>query len=393
MAELHSDQDWNPRSKEVLEQPLANFDLMRESCPVAYSDYMGWSVFRHADVLSVVSNDKIFSNRVSCHRSVPNGLDEPEHTPYRRLIEPFFSDARMAEFEPVCRNICEQLALKVSGRENVNVVSEFAEDFALQVQCAFLGWPDHWREPLRQWAHENFGATLAGDRNATAEIARRFSGYIADLLDERRGPNNATVNDNTTELLNSRMGGEPMPEQDIVSILRNWTVGEVGTITASVTILLHYLAEQPALQQQLRREPELIPEAVDEILRLHGPLVTNRRRAVEDTAIGGCPISTGDRVTVNWIAANRDPQTFAQPEKFRWGRDQSHNLLYGAGVHVCPGAPLARLELRVLLETLLTKCDDFRLNPEHSPQVAHYPASGYSALWINFSRARGKAPL
>ena len=104
--------DWDPRSDTVLDNPVASFDDMRQRCPVARSEYMGWSVFRHEYVLAVVTDHETFSNQVSQHRSVPNGLDQPEHTPYRTLIEPFFTDQRMAVFEPECRDIAAELALR-----------------------------------------------------------------------------------------------------------------------------------------------------------------------------------------------------------------------------------------------------------------------------------------
>lgn len=385
MTRNRHDSDWNPRSHSVLENPLASFDELRHRCPVAYSDYMGWSVFRHADVLAVVTDHKTFSNQVSKHRSVPNGLDLPEHTPYRKLIEPFFSAEKMAGFEPICRQIAATLAQSLSGRTNVDTVAELAEPFALQIQCAFLGWPASLQEPLRQWAHENHRATLAGDRQAMAEIAQRFSRYIHELLENRREQKDWAPEDPTTEIMHSTINGRPIPEEDIVSILRNWTVGEIGTIAASVGLLLQFLAEHPELQTILRDDAAKIPEAVDEILRIHGPLVSNRRKATCPVTLQGRAIEAGDRVTVNWVSANRDERVFPEPDQFRWGRDHSQNLLYGAGLHVCPGAPLARLELRVLMEELLRVCGSFALTPGTTPARAQYPASGYKTLWLDFA--------
>ncbi|WP_347330583.1 cytochrome P450 [Marinimicrobium locisalis] len=384
MTDVKSEHDWDPRSEEVLEHPLAAFDQMRNQCPVAHSQYMGWSVFRHEDVLKVVEDHETFSNQASKHRSVPNGLDMPEHTPYRKLIEPFFSRARMAWFEPLCREVSAELVGKALNRREVDIIPELAENFALKIQCAFLGWPDSLQEPLRQWAHENHEATLAGDREAMGEIAQRFSRYIHELLENRREQGEGAPNDVTTEIMNSRINGEPISEEDIVSILRNWTVGEVGTIAASIGLLMKYLAEQPELQETLRREPDHIPEAVDEILRIHGPLLTNRRRATRAVTLGERAIGCEERVTVNWVSANRDEAVFPEPDRFRWGRDQSQNLLYGAGLHVCPGAPLARLELRVFIEELLAATGGFTPTPGRSPVGAHYPASGYQHLWLDF---------
>ncbi len=376
--------DWNPRSEEVLDRPLTAFDAMRHNCPVVHSEYMGWSVFRHSDVLDVITDHETFSNEVSKHRSVPNGLDLPEHTPYRQLIEPFFSADRMDQLEPECREISARLVQNVVNRTDVDVIPELAENFALQIQCAFLGWPSSLQEPLRQWAHENHQATLAGDRETMADIAQRFSHYIHDLLETRRAQGEWVHDDITTEIMNSNIDGEALCEADIVSILRNWTVGEIGTIAASVGLLLKFLADHPSLQNTLRQNPAYIPEAVDEILRIHGPLITNRRKANRSVTLGGRDIEAGERVTVNWVSANRDEAVFPEPDTFRWGRDQSRNLLYGAGLHVCPGAPLARLELRVLLEELLAATGGFSPTPDKPPVNAYYPASGYQHLWLNF---------
>lgn len=188
----------------------------------------------------------------------------------------------------------------------------------------------------------------------------------------------------TSRLLRSEVMGRPLTDDEIVSILRNWTAGEVGTIAASVGILLHFIAAHPELQRELRDAPEKLPEAIDEILRIHGPLVSNRRKATCPAHIGEHGIGAGERVSVLWVSANRDEEAFEDAKHFRWGRDQSKNLLYGAGVHVCPGAPLARLELRVIMEEILAATTDIRPGGE-AAQRAEYPASGYARLPLVFA--------
>lgn len=383
MTDQSSDNDWEPRSESVLADPLAAYDRMRTQCPVAHSDYLHWSVFRHWDVLGVVEDHHRFSNVVSQHLSVPNGMDPPQHGRYRALIEPFFSPSRMAAFEPLCRKLARNLAQSLSGRDGVEVIGALAETYALQAQCAFLGWPDELQEPLRRWSRENHRLTLAGDRAALSAIARRFVGYVCELLEQRRQLGEHAPDDITTELMNSRIDGEPLSDEVIVGIVRNWTVGEVGTIAAAVGILLHFLAHHPELQRELRDAPGKLPEAIDEILRLHGPLMTNRRRAARDMTLGGREIAAGEIVTVFWAAANRDETVFPDAEAFRWGRDPEQNLLYGAGIHVCPGASLARLELRVFMEQLLAATRWIKPTEGKPAVVAHYPAGGYRELWLD----------
>lgn len=213
-----------------------------------------------------------------------------------------------------------------------------------------------------------------------AAIALEFDGYISQLLEARRRARPAAQEDITSGLLRERVRDRLLYHDEIVSILRNWTVGELGTITACVGVLCHYLAENPGLQQRLRKDSDLLPAAIDEILRTHAPLISNRRVATKPVEIGGRKIAAGERVTIMWASANRDEAVFDSPDEFRLDRDPEQNLLYGRGIHVCPGAQLARLELRVLMEEFLKRTDKVALAPVRQPTIAVYPASGFSSL-------------
>jgi cytochrome P450 len=347
---------------------------------VAYSDFLGWSIFRHADVVRVLHDPATFSNVVSSRRAVPSGMDPPEHTEYRRLIEPYFEQPRIDAFEPQCRDIARRLVQSIVGREEVECSSQFAQPFAVQVQCAFLGWPPHMHEPLDHWTLKSHGATFAQDRVALEAIAREFEGYVDELLQARRDAGDQASDDITTSLMRQQIQGRPLNQEELVSILRNWTAGEVGTISAAVGIVAHFLAEHGDVQQQLRADPSRLSDAVDEILRIHGPLVANRRVTTRSVEIGGRQIAAGERISINWIAANRDPRVFPDPDTFRLDRDPAANLLYGAGIHVCPGAQLARMELRVVTEELLSGTQRIEAVPNKTPLRAHYPASGFKTL-------------
>lgn len=372
--------DWNPTSPEVQRDQRAAYDAMRRRCPVAYSEFMGWSLFRHEDVLRVLLDHKTFSSAVSQHLNVPSGMDQPEHTPYRRIIEPYFSAERMQAFAPICRDLTAELVQNLNTRREVEFMADAALPFAVQVQCAFLGWPAALQEPLVRWTRKNHEATLAQDRKAMSEIAREFEGIIDDLLETRLQADAGPEADLTASLMHESVWGRPLSNEELASILRNWTVGEIGTISASVGILAHYLAEHADLQKQLRPQPHLLPEAIEEILRLFGPLVSNRRVTTRPVEIGGRKIAAGERITLMWISANRDENVFADPDSFRFGRDYSKNLLWGAGIHVCPGAPLAQLEMKVFMEELLAHTQDITTNPQASPTLAAYPASGFATL-------------
>jgi cytochrome P450 len=180
------------------------------------------------------------------------------------------------------------------------------------------------------------------------------------LLQSRRAAGKHASSGITTSLTREQVWSRSLHNDEIVSILRNWTAGEVGAISAAVGILVQFLAEHPQWQQWLRSKLTLLPTAIDEILRLHGPLVANRRVTTRPVEIGGRQIAAGERVSLNWIAANRDGRAFSEPSEFRLDRDPASNLLYGAGIHVCPGPPLARLELRLVMEELFSRTNSLR---------------------------------
>lgn len=374
--------DWDPRAESVLQNQRQAYDKMRQSCPVARSSDGQWTLFRHADVMRVLEDHQSFSNQVSQHISVPNGMDPPKHSLYRALIEPYFSQARVDWFEPICQKIADEVAQAAVQKDAIDLMSAFAYPFAARIQCAFMGWPQELADVLLDWLKRSQVATLARDRSATAALADEFTRIIRAQLEQRRQTQAHQDTDITSELMHEQVNGRPLTEAEIASILRNWTAGEVSTIAAAIGVIAHYLACNPELQAELRQHPDKLWYANDEIQRLHNPLLENRRRTTCPVEIGGRAIAAEQPITLNWVAANRDPEVFDNPEQFSWQRNPKQNLLYGAGIHVCPGAPLARMELVVAISSLLKHCSTLQLVPNRSPVFARYPASGYSKLCL-----------
>lgn len=373
-------QDWDPRADSVLDDQIAAYDEIRQRCPVAFSDYLQWSLFRHVDVMRVLNDHDTFSNAASRHLSVPNAMDPPEHTHFRQLIEPYFGADAMREFAPQCRAIAEAVVGRLPSNGEVEAMAEMGQDFALEIQCAFMGWPARLHEPLRAWVKRQQAATLAGDREALGVLALEFDGVIREQLAVRRSMEEAAPDDVTARIMQETVKGRPLSDEEIVSILRNWTVGELGTISASIGILMNYLALNPELQARLRVESSVLSAAIDEILRIDAPLMSNRRITTRPVEIGGRHIGAGERLTLLWGSANRDETVFANPDEVKLDRDPKDNLLYGAGVHVCPGAPLARMELQFFMEALLEATIEIAPIPGRPSTRALYPAGGYSEV-------------
>ena len=194
--------------------------------------------------------------------------------------------------------------------------------------------------PLRDWTAKNRRrAVLAVDRTGDGGDRRRVRHLHPRAT---RYPPRRLVDDPTARLLGDCIAGRPLSDEEIVSIIRNWTVAELSTIAASAGVVAAHLARHPDVQRTLREDPTLLDAATDEIQRINSPFVASRRRVTRDVEIAGTPVAAGDRVYVVWATANRDPRVFGDPDEFRLDRDPADNLVYGRGVHVCPGAPLAR---------------------------------------------------
>lgn len=382
--------DWNPRSDEVQADQIAAYDAMRARCPVALGAQGNWAVFSHADNRAILADPHSFSNAVSTHLTVPNGMDPPEHGPYRAIVDKYYTPWRMHAFEPTCRRIAHRLVAALPRRADVEIMGALAEPFANEVQCAFMGWPDTLHGPLREWTKKNHAATLKLDRAAMSAIALEFDGYIREQLDLRRnarGAGTAPPQDATTELLGEEIDGRALTDEEIVSIVRNWTVGELATIAASVGIIARFLATHPDVQSDLRsgrHDAALLARASDEILRLDAPLIANRRRTTHEVTIGGRTVPAGERVVVLWASANRDEGVFGRPDEFRLDRNPADNLLYGEGIHACPGAPLARLELSVLMQELLGNTASIEPAGDQ-PRRAAYPSGGWSTVGVRLT--------
>ncbi len=377
--------DWDPRDESVLRDQRRAYDDMRERCPVAHSDYLNWSIFRHSDIMDVIADPDTFSN-ASRHRAIPNGMDAPEHTIYRRMMDPYFSEERMAAFEPECRRIAAETVhnLTTLSNDSIDLIAEFAEPFPLHAFCAYLGWPSETWERLRGWNRGNQHMAFSQDREAGRELAAVFMGYVEGALQAIRTDGPETRSGITSDLMRTEVDGALLSDDDIVSIMRNWTAGH-GTVGAALGNVLHYLALNSEAQERLRREPGLLPAAIDEIMRVDDPLVMNRRTTTRDVEIGGRSIAEGERLTLIWIAANRDGRVFDDPDTVRFDRDQTANLVFGSGIHDCVGAPLARLELRVAIEALLAGTNRIELDDTTPPARSVVPSNGLQSLHVRLT--------
>ena len=368
---------WEPLSEEVLRDQRAHYDEHRRGCPVARSP-RGVTVFRHADVVAVANDPVTFSSAASAFRSVPNTLDPPEHGRFRAVVDRFFTPDRMAALEPVVRRIAREVLADVGRR--TDAVTDLGYRYAVRAQAAWLGWEGA-EARLLTWMAANHAATRSGDRERTALVAAEFDRIVSEQVQRRRELGEDAPNDPTTELTRALVENVgPLSDADIVSILRNWTAGDLGSIAASLGVIAHFLATHVDVQDDLRAEPAALAGAVDEMLRIDDPFLVNRRVATAATEVAGYPVAAGERLYLNWTSANRDESVFGDPDAYRPVENAENNLVYGTGIHICPGRPLATMELVVMTEELLAATTRIELADDEEPVRETYPVGGWARV-------------
>lgn len=343
-----------------------------------------WVLLRHELVVQAALNDELFSSAVSSHLHIPNGLDSVEHTAYREALDRFLTPEALAPFHDKFRRVAADLVASLPRGVAVDAVSQMGVRFAVRAQSAWLGWPADLDDRLVNWVAENHAATRSGDKSWTRQVAESFDDLIRSVLEPRRAARDGDCDDVTARLMRTEVNGRPLSDAEIVSVLRNWTGGDLGSIAQCVGVLVHYLATHPAVQEHLRSG---VPDAeidaiIDEILRIDDPFLSNRRVTTCPVTLGGVQLPQGARVKLSWTSANRDEAAFGDPDALDPERNGDRNLVYGIGKHACPGRWLATLEMRIALQELLATTSSIALEPRHPAERAVSPVGGWAKVAV-----------
>jgi cytochrome P450 len=363
---------WEPLSPEVLADQLGAYDSRRAACPLAESP-RGVTLFRHADVVAAARDSQTFSSAALARRAVPNAMDPPEHAAWRGLIDAFFTPAQIAALEPRVRAIADAVVAALPRDATVDAVAQISAPLAVRAQpTEWLGW-------------RGIGTNCSMDggqscRHAVVTVrepprSAAFDEIIRARLQRRAAAQLPRRPDNRT--LAATLDGQALDEADIVSILRNWTAGDLGSMAAALGVVVWFLATHPDVQQELRERPAGLAAAIDEMLRIDDPFLVNRRVTTTAVRIDDHELAVGTRVYLNWTSANRDEAVFGDPDAYRPDRNAPHNLVYGVGIHACPGRSLATMELVVAVHALLQATPSIEPAPDAAPVRETYPLGGW----------------
>ncbi|HET7566920.1 MAG TPA: cytochrome P450 [Gaiellaceae bacterium] len=356
--------EFDPLAPETFSSFHEEFAELRERCPVARSDAWNgfWAVLRYEDVVAVAGDPELFTTSVQnvvpkvafTGRRPPLHLDPPEHTPYRRALNPYFRPEKIAAFEPVMREIVGGLLEPLVAAGGGDVCAEYTHRLPGHVFAHFFNLTPELGMEIREATREFVAAVQTFDLESVKATSLALYDIAQTVIDLRKAEAWDPEDDPVAGLLAVRVDGEPLPEAMVLGTIRQFIV--VGMVAPCVFIgsMVLHLAQHPELQERLRAEPELIPAAVDEYLRLLTPYRGFARTPTRDVELGGRLIREGEPLAVVYASANRDPRVFPDPDEFVLGRPNiGKHVAFGVGPHRCAGAPLATLMLRVTLEELL----------------------------------------
>lgn len=390
----HGPQDFDPSQPETFDSAWAQFADLRARCPVAHTDELGafWALTRYDDVKRaasesatfVTSKQNVIPKVAFTGRRPPLHLDPPEHTPYRRVLNPLLSLTRAEKFAPIARGYARRLLAPLVARGGGDVCTEYASFVPVQVFGEWMNVPEHWVGPLHQSGRAFILAVNMNDAEAMKATSLKLYDMARDLIELRKASPRDPAEDITSALLSAVQQGEALQEELILGMVRQvLVVGIVAPTVVMGSIAVH-LARDQALQARLRAEPELIPAAVEEFLRLYTPYRGFARTAVEPVEFGGCPIPAGEAIALVYASANRDDAVFPDGSSFVLNRPNiGEHLAFGRGPHNCPGVHLGRMEVRVMLEELLAATTGFDLAGEIAP--ARWPEIGAISVPLRFT--------
>ena len=356
--------DFDPLAPEDFDSPHAEYARLRQDCPVAHSDAWGgfWAFMKYDDVanaategaLYITSKQNVVPKVAFTGRRPPLHLDPPEHTPYRRALSPLLSPQRVERYEPLIRGICRELLGGMAARGGGDICEEFSSRMPVRVFNAWMNLGDRQAAELAEVGRRYNVAVQSNDEIATKESSLRLYEMARTVVADRKAKPRDPKEDATSALLAVRVNGEPLPDEMIVGTIRQVLV--VGIIAPTVMIgsIAVHLSRDPALQSRLRADRSLSEAATEEFLRLYTPYRGFARTARTDVTVRGRTIPAGEPIALVYASANRDEEVFEDPARFRLDRpNMKDSLAFGRGPHMCVGAPLARLEMRVALEELL----------------------------------------
>lgn len=408
---------------EFLEHEFETYSLLREMLPVARIgssmlrgpdelEKGAWLVTRYDDGCDVLSNTDGFSSQASDYPVrpwIPQAIDPPQHTSYRRIMNKWFTPDAMSAMEPHLEEFAEELVDKMLEKDEFDFVADFADPFPAKIFCELMGFPVEDHEWIMDYKNmlmhandghsggarlarekaEELGAAVNDDSTLPPDtmiqvrgtIAMGLYGYFGKLLEARRAE---PTDDLITRLIEASYEDErELTEEELLDTMFLYYMAGLDTVASCLGLTIISLAENPDKRQEfveLMEDPLKVTMAVEELVRVNS-IVVLPRRCTEDQVFDGAEFKTGDQVICPTQACNRDPEQFENPDEIIFERVPNRHMGFGHGPHRCLGIHLARREMRIALQVLHRKLPDYELHPEKKPELFG-GMKGASQVWL-----------
>jgi cytochrome P450 len=360
-------------------QPL--FKMLREATPIMEVEEVGFVLTRREDVDEAFRHPELFSSNTDAvdlgniRPLIPLQIDPPEHKKFRKILDPIFAPKKMAlledRFAGLVNTLLDELVETADESGIVDFAAGFSVPYPSQVFLAMMGLPP---EELPSFLKMKDGIIrpdvvtghplMSPESKAyQSEIATWIYDYFDEILDQRE---QAPQDDILSLFLEAEVDGHRLTRHDILDICFLFLIAGLDTVTATLDCMFAFLAENPGHRRQLVENPDVIPAAIEELLRWETPVMGVARVAMEDTEIGGCPVKKGDGVMALLGSANTDEDDLPDAFDVRFDREVNRHLAFGGGVHRCLGSHLARLELRIALREWHRRIPEYSVAPGHT---------------------------
>lgn len=364
--------DFDVLDHDYVADPFGIWDDLRRQCPIAHTDRRGstWLPTRYEDVTAIAHDVDHFSSLevavipfdgeepedpVLPYGLPPISADPPLHTWTRRLLLPWFSHNRVAGYEAMTRDLCTALVDSFLENGRADAAADYAQQIPVRVIAAILGVSDTHADMFTGWVRDVL--EFADDPERRVRGVEGLINYFLEEIEHRR---ERPGDDLLSMLLHSEVDGEPVEQSLVLGTAALVLIAGVDTTWSAIGSSLWHLAANPEDRKRLVAKPDLMPFAVEELLRAYSP-VTMARIVTKDVEFSQCPMKAGDKILMNFPAANRDPEVFENADTVVLDRAVNRHVAFGSGIHRCAGSNLARMELRVALEEWLRRIPEFHL--------------------------------
>ncbi|MCS6908202.1 MAG: cytochrome P450 [Anaerolineales bacterium] len=385
-------------SSEFIADPYPSYERLRQTSPILYdADWGLWFISSYEDINALLRDRRLGRDMEGAPKPDPrtpfgklhhNSLMEkepPDHTRLRGLVNRAFTPARVEALRPHITAIAHRLIDAVQARGEMDLLADFAEPLPVMVIAELLGVPEEGRVYLRPWSQAIVAmyelAPTPEDEQRANRAVTEFSTYLQGLVAERRV---APREDLISALIEAEEEGHRLSEDELIATcILMLNAGHEATVNAIANGMLAFF-RHPDQYELLKRSPELIKTAVEEVLRYDTPLQMFRRWVRENVEYKDLRFEKGSRLALLYAAGNRDPARFPDPHRLDITRQDNPHLGFGAGLHYCVGAPLARLEMQVAFQALLERLPNLRLASEKLEYRPNFVIRGLKALPVRF---------